>query len=93
MAGTPKKESAAAEGGKKVPMRMCVSCREMKPKAQLARIVKTPQGAVVLDKTGRTNGRGAYICNDGKCLAKARKARMLDRALGVPVPAELFDEL
>lgn len=64
---------------KKTPMRMCTGCREMKPKQQLIRIVKTPDGEIKLDTTGRLNGRGAYICKSADCLKKRRR-RALCRA-------------
>jgi predicted RNA-binding protein YlxR (DUF448 family) len=62
-------------------MRMCVSCREMQPKKELVRVVRTPEGAVILDSTGRANGRGAYLCKKSACLEKAIKSRALERAL------------
>ena len=58
---------------KKVPLRMCIGCREMKPKAELYRVVKTPDGNIVIDKTNKLSGRGAYICKCGDCLKKAEK--------------------
>ena len=70
---------------KKVPMRMCVACREMKPKKELIRVVRTPEGEIVADLTGRKNGRGAYLCRSEACLAKALKTRALDRALEQPL--------
>ena len=66
---------------KKTPMRMCVACRQMRPKKELLRVVRTPEGAVLLDKTGRANGRGAYLCNDIECLNKAIRIKALERAL------------
>lgn len=66
---------------KKIPMRMCVSCRVMKPKKELVRVVRTPEGEVAIDDTGRKNGRGAYLCRDAECLKKALKTRALERAL------------
>lgn len=74
---------------KKIPMRQCLGCREMKPKKELVRVVRTPEGEVTLDVTGRTNGRGAYVCNDATCLKKAVKSRALSRAFGVAVPDEV----
>ena len=74
-------------------MRMCVSCREMQPKKELVRIVRTPEGTVVLDTTGRANGRGAYLCKKSACLEKAIKSRALERALEVSIPAETYDLL
>ncbi len=79
---------------KKVPMRMCTGCRERKPKAELIRVVRTPEGPVVLDKTGRRNGRGAYLCRDSiPCLEKAVKTRMLERSLEVAIDPEVFERL
>ena len=78
---------------KKIPMRMCVSCREMKPKKELVRIVRTPEGQVLLDRTGRANGRGAYLCENPDCLVKAVKSKALDRALDVKIGQETLDQL
>ena len=70
---------------KKVPMRMCVACREMKPKKELIRVVRTPEGEIVADETGRKNGRGAYLCRAEACFNKAVKTRALERALEQPL--------
>ena len=78
---------------KKIPMRMCVSCREMQPKKELVRVVRTPEGAVVLDTTGRANGRGAYLCKKSACLEKAIKSRALERALETKIEPETYDTL
>lgn len=78
---------------KKIPMRMCVSCREMQPKKELVRIVRTPEGAVILDTTGRANGRGAYLCKKSTCLEKAIKSRALERALETKIENETYDTL
>lgn len=78
---------------KKVPMRMCVACREMKPKKELIRVVRTPEGDVVADETGRKNGRGAYLCRSEACLNKALKIRALDRALEQPLSEAAVDAL
>ncbi len=74
-------------------MRMCVSCREMQPKKELMRVVRTPEGAVVLDATGRANGRGAYLCKKSACLEKAIKSRALERALETKIESETYDML
>ena len=66
---------------RKIPMRMCVGCREMKPKKELLRAVRSPEGTVSLDNTGKKAGRGAYVCLSAECLKKALKQRQLDRAL------------
>jgi len=66
---------------RKIPLRMCVGCREMKPKKELLRAVRSPEGEVSLDPTGKKAGRGAYVCFNAECLKKALKQRQLDRAL------------
>ena len=78
---------------KKVPMRMCVGCREMKPKAQLVRVVKTSEGEITLDKTGKLNGRGAYICKDKECLKKAQKSNAFSRAFETSVSQDVYKSL
>ena len=78
---------------KKIPMRMCVSCREMQPKKELVRVVRTPEDTVLLDTTGRANGRGAYLCKKSACLEKAIKSRALERALEISIPPETYDLL
>ena len=75
-------------------MRMCTGCRERKPKEELIRVVRTPEGPVVIDKTGRRNGRGAYLCRDSlPCLEKAVKSRMLERSLEVAIDPEVYARL
>ena len=78
---------------KKVPMRQCVGCREMKPKKELIRVVKSPEGQVSLDFRGKLPGRGAYVCPDPACLAKARKSKALERAFETAIPAEVYDAM
>lgn len=78
---------------KKVPLRMCVGCRQMRPKKELLRIVRTPEGEVKADRTGRASGRGAYVCKNTACLEKAQKIRALERALEQAVGAEVFERL
>lgn len=78
---------------KKVPMRMCTGCREMKPKKELIRVVKTADQGIKLDLTGKLNGRGAYICKDKECLAKAQKSNALSRAFETNVSGEVYLEL
>ena len=78
---------------KKIPMRMCVACREMRPKKELIRIVRTPEGGVTLDRTGRANGRGAYLCDSVDCLSRAVKTRALERALETRIDESIFDSL
>ena len=74
-------------------MRQCVGCREMKPKRELIRVVRSPEGQVSLDFRGKSPGRGAYVCPDPACLAKARKSRALERAFETAIPAEVYDQL
>lgn len=78
---------------KKIPMRQCVGCREMKEKRELIRVVKSPDGDISLDFKGKKPGRGAYLCPDPECLKRARKARALERALETAVPADVYDAL
>ena len=78
---------------RKIPQRQCVGCREMKDKKALLRIVKTPEGEILLDSTGKRSGRGAYVCPDPECLQKARKSRALERAFDTAIPAEVYDAL
>jgi predicted RNA-binding protein YlxR (DUF448 family) len=72
---------------------MCVGCREHKPKKELIRIVKSPEGDISVDITGKKSGRGAYICRDESCLRKAQKTKQLERALECSMTQELFDRL
>ncbi len=78
---------------KKIPMRRCMGCNEQREKKDLIRIVRTPEEKIVLDRTGRMNGRGAYICNDPECLKKVEKKKSLNRAFKMPVPQEVYGEL
>ncbi len=78
---------------KKVPMRMCTGCKEMKPKKELIRVVKTADGEIFIDNKGKANGRGAYICNDKACLEKAIKIGALSRAFATKIPQEIYDRL
>lgn len=78
---------------KKIPMRMCVACHEMKPKKELQRIVRSPEGIVSIDSTGKAPGRGAYVCRNVDCLKKARKSKALERKFEAPVSTETYDEL
>ncbi|MBO4733192.1 MAG: YlxR family protein [Clostridia bacterium] len=78
---------------KKTPMRMCVACRQMKPKTELIRIVKTPEGDIKPFAGNKVNGRGAYICGDVACINKAAKSGALSRALGVDVGEEVYEDL
>ena len=78
---------------KKIPARRCVGCNAQKPKRELVRVVRSPEGKVSLDLTGKKAGRGAYLCPSAACLAKARKAKRLERAFGVEVPPEVYAAL
>ena len=78
---------------KKIPQRQCMGCRERKAKRELIRVVRGVDGTVSLDFSGKLNGRGAYICPDTECLAKARKAKSLERSLEVTIPEEVYDRL
>ncbi|MDI9259106.1 RNase P modulator RnpM [Alicyclobacillus sendaiensis] len=78
---------------RKVPLRKCVGCQEMKPKAELTRVVRTPEGDIVLDPTGKRNGRGAYLCPSEACLNVAVKRRALERALKTATPQEIHEFL
>lgn len=78
---------------KKTPLRQCLGCNEHKGKRELLRVVRSPEGEVSLDFTGRKNGRGAYICQDIKCLKKARKSRRLDHNLGCEIPDAVYDAM
>lgn len=78
---------------KKVPMRQCVGCAEMKSKKDLIRVIKTPEEEIVLDTTGRKNGRGAYICASMECLKNAQKRKGLERSLKVAIPTEVYESL
>lgn len=78
---------------KKVPLRQCIGCGEMKPKKELVRVIKTPEGEIVVDVTGKQNGRGAYVCQTSQCLEKAEKSRAIERTLKMPVPKEIYESL
>lgn len=77
---------------KKVPKRTCVVCRESSDKRELLRIVRTPEGEVKLDPTGKQNGRGAYVCKNKECFEKLQKTHALDKAFKMSVGSEFFDE-
>ena len=78
---------------KKIPMRQCAGCREMKPKRELIRVVRSPEGAISLDATGKSSGRGVYLCRSAECLKKARKSNSLSRSLDTPIPDEVYASL
>ena len=76
---------------RKIPMRRCNGCSEMKPKKELVRVVRSPQGEVSLDLTGRKPGRGAYVCHSAECLKKAIKSRRFEREFNCEIPQEVYD--
>ena len=78
---------------KRIPQRQCMGCRERRNKRDMIRVVRTPEGAVNLDFSGKMNGRGAYICPDPECLKKAIRSKSLDRSLEVAIPQEVMDRL
>ena len=78
---------------KKVPMRQCVGCGEMKNKREMIRVIKTSENEIILDATGKKNGRGAYLCADSECLKKAEKAKGLERSLKTAIPKEIYEQL
>ena len=79
--------------GKHIPVRQCMGCREHKPKTELIRVARSPEGAVFLDITGRKPGRGVYLCNSPECRKRVLKSRALERALSAPVPPEVTESL
>ena len=78
---------------KKIPMRQCLGCNEHKPKKEMLRVLRTPEGEILLDFTGKKSGRGAYICYDAKCLKKARKSNRIDNNLGVNIADDIYDRM
>ena len=78
---------------KKIPMRMCIACHEMKPKKEMLRIVKPKDGEVYIDFTGKAAGRGAYICDNSECIKKLRKARLLNKVFSAEIPQEVYDKI
>lgn len=78
---------------KKIPMRQCLGCREMHPKRELIRIVRSPEGTVSLDTKGKASGRGAYLCPNAECLKRVIKAKALSRAFETEIPQEIYDSL
>ncbi|MBQ1412817.1 MAG: YlxR family protein [Clostridia bacterium] len=78
---------------RKIPLRTCIGCGIAKPKKELVRVVRDPEGQLSVDLTGKKNGRGAYICHSAECLKKARKARRLEKSFSMQIPEEVYDEL
>lgn len=78
---------------KNIPLRQCLGCREQKPKNELLRVVRSPEGTVSIDTKGKAPGRGAYLCRDTQCLKKALRSRALERMLNVSIPEEVMERL
>ena len=78
---------------RKIPQRQCLGCNEHKPKGELMRVVRTPEGDVVLDFTGKKSGRGAYVCHSLACLRKARKSKRLEKNLDCSISDEVYDNM
>ena len=80
-------------GTKKIPQRQCIGCREMKNKKEMIRVIKTAEDEIMLDATGRKNGRGAYLCPSMECLKKAVKGKGLERSFKMPIEKSVYDKL
>ena len=78
---------------KKVPLRRCAGCNEQKTKKELIRVLRSPEGKILVDATGKQNGRGVYLCPKAACLNKAKKSKRLERSLEVEIPSEIWEEL
>ena len=78
---------------KKIPLRMCIACRQMKPKMELIRVVKTPEGGILAPAAAKANGRGAYICKNVACINKAQKTGALSRALDTAIDSAVYESL
>lgn len=78
---------------KKIPLRQCIGCQEMKNKNEMIRVIKTAEDEIMLDATGRRNGRGAYLCSSMECLKKAAKSKGLERSFKMPIPKEVYETL
>jgi predicted RNA-binding protein YlxR (DUF448 family) len=79
--------------GRKIPLRQCVGCREMKTKRDMIRVIKTPEDEICLDRSGKKNGRGAYLCFNPDCLRKAIRSKALERSLKITIPDEIYEGL
>ena len=86
-------EMSKAPKVKKIPFRRCTGCGQSLPKKELIRVVRTPEGNVVLDFTGKVSGRGAYVCNNKECIEKLKKQKMLNRAFSCQVADEIYDKI
>ncbi len=80
-------------GMKKIPQRQCIGCGEMKSKKEMIRVIKTPEGEIMMDATGKKNGRGAYICPSRECLKKAIKSKGLERSFKMSIPSDIYEAL
>ena len=78
---------------KKIPVRMCVACREMKPKKEMLRVVRPKEGDVFIDLTGKAAGRGAYLCNSPECMRKLKKAKLLNKVFSAEIPQEVYEKI
>ncbi len=78
---------------KKIPLRKCTGCNEMKPKKELVRVIRTPEDEILVDLTGKKNGRGAYICHSSDCLLKAIKTKAIERSLSCKITEEIYERL
>ena len=78
---------------KKIPLRKCIGCGEMKPKKELIRVVKSPEGEISVDLTGKKSGRGAYICHSKECLAKAQKSKRLEKSFSTQISEDVYNAL
>lgn len=78
---------------KKIPMRKCTGCNGVFPKKALIRVIRTPEAEIKIDKTGKLNGRGAYICDSVSCFEKARKSKGIEKSLATVIPSEIYDSL
>ncbi len=93
MAETRKKKTTSVPGQKKVPERRCVGCQGTFPKRDLLRVLRSPEGVISIDFTGKKSGRGAYLCKNEACFKKARKSGIIRRALECEISEEIYDEL
>ncbi|HIZ55589.1 MAG TPA: YlxR family protein [Firmicutes bacterium] len=78
---------------KKIPLRMCTGCNQMKPKKEMVRVVKSPEGEISIDLTGKKSGRGAYVCRNIECLQKARKSRRFEKSFSQKIPDAVYDQM
>lgn len=90
---SPARRLLTAAMNKKIPLRQCVGCGEMKGKKEMMRVLKTTEGPIVLDVTGKKNGRGAYLCKSAECLRKAKKNKGLERSFKMSIPDGVYADL